>query len=128
MITLSGLSRSQISRYESGLNSPSIESLERLLDALGLPLAALNDAERFLKNVRNLEASPSTSSPTLSLDHETRAFDSLHHPSEAEIREVSGGYGDDPESTRLAYRAGRTLTEILLRILDETRPQETRDG
>lgn len=47
----SGLNKSTISSYERGERAPNVESVERLLGALGLSLSALDAACRFVERL-----------------------------------------------------------------------------
>jgi len=54
LAAIAGVTNSALSEYERGKKTPELRSLQKLLAALGYPLAAIDRVEAFLRELREL--------------------------------------------------------------------------
>ncbi|HUP23031.1 MAG TPA: helix-turn-helix transcriptional regulator [Thermoanaerobaculia bacterium] len=108
---LAGITPTQLSRYEKAAFSPRAETLERVMEALELPVAAFLEAQQLVRTLdrQSRSASPETDYPAprgrASFINEQRLEEGA---SELELL----------ESDRLARDVGRRIAELVLYLVD----------
>jgi transcriptional regulator with XRE-family HTH domain len=108
-----GITPTQLSRYEKAAFSPRPETLDRVMEALGLPVAAFLEAQQL---VRTLDRRSRSASPQTETDYPApRGRASFI--SEQRLEEGASEL-EFLESDRLARDIGRRIAELVLYLVD----------
>ena len=100
-----GVTNSAISDYERGKVDPQTQTLQKLVRALGLPLAALDQTQTFVQVIRaQMDMGESGAAPVTAPQ---TALSSLERERRAEIAQIAS------EGGRFASRMTRLMLELV---------------